>query len=254
MGVGEVEERASGWRRLSKRKLLAIVLIFVVLVCLLVWVVIPYVQELFKYERLDLRAYWWTVNQEGNISMVTLRLRNNGTKTLTISEVYINQTQVDPSDWGCRTPNARYSPRTSPWMYIAPQSMVFKEDATYNLTIGTEAGNLFSYIVKAEDNGNMGPELFNIKDAGFSDFRPYGGPIYAYLGVENHHDTLQVVVVERWVNGTSYDGRLWIREGTAGPKWLSITFEFNWVEGVAYNFTLRTAPGNIYNLTVIAED
>ena len=252
MGVGEVEERASGWRRLSKRKLLAIFLIFVVLICLLVWVVIPYVQELFKYERLDLHAYWWTVNQEGNISMVTLRLYNNGTKRLTISEIYVNQTQVNSANWDStiRAP----PPEFWCWMFVTPEFMVFEEGASYNLTIGTEAGNLFSYIVKAEDNGNMGPELFNIKDAGFSDFRPYGGPIYAYLVVENHYDTLQVVVVERWVNGTSYDGRLWIREGTAGPDLWCITFEFNWVEGVAYSFTLRTAPGNIYNLTVIAED
>lgn len=249
--MGEVEERASGWRRLSKRKLLAIFLIFVVLVCLLVWVVIPYVQELFKYERLDLHAYWWTVNQEGNISMVTLRLYNNGTKRLTISEIYVNQTQVNSANWD----STIRAPRPEFWcrMFVTPEFMVFEEGASYNLTIGTEAGNLFSYIVKAEDNGNMEPELFNIKDAGFSDFRPYGGPIYAYLGVENHHDTFQVVVVERWVNGTSYDGRLWIRAGTAGPDSLCIIFEFNWVEGVAYNFTLKTVSGNTYTYIATAD-
>lgn len=251
MGVeGEGEERGGGW--LSRRRLFLLLVVVVVVVGLLVLVVIPYLQELLKFESLELKSYWWTQNSQGNITLTTLRLYNNGTKTLKITDVYINQTHVNSTNCGT---NSRALPSEFwAWMYVAPDGMVFEEGANYNLTVATEAGNHFSYQVKVEDHGNLGPEKFNIKNADFGDLRYYGGPLYVYLAVENHQ-AIPVVVVERWVNDTSFGTkRFWIRPGTAGPESLAILFKFNWVEGAAYNFTLKTAAGNIYTYTSTAEE
>jgi hypothetical protein len=220
----------------------------VVLTAALFWVVIPFIQELFKYEQLTFHDYWWTRNSGGNISMVTLHLQNNGTKTLTISDVFVNQTHVEPTRWDSTNeilPSEFWS-----WMYIAPQGMVFEEDSAYNLTVGTEAGNSFSYVVKVEED-DVSQEEFNIKYVSFNDWRYYGDPLFADICVENHHN--YVVVTERRINGTPFGTeKYWIRPTTEEEGGLCISFIFNWTGGTTYTFTLRTACGNTYNYTKTA--
>lgn len=257
--MGEVEEkRRSLWQGRKVKLLVAIVVVVV-----LVWFSVPYIEELFKYERLDLYDYWWTINSEGNISQVTLHLRNNGTKKLKITKVFINQTEVNPPDWGTRWP--RLSPRTGATVYVAPGFMVFEEEAAYNITVGTEAGNFFSYVISVEDGDGLGPEECNIKGGGFLDLRYWGGPIFAWVGFENH-GSFSVAVVEGWINGTPYDirrvwkapgefafSRVWVRPGAVGPSARAIDFYFVYTEGVTYNFTLRTSCGNVYTRIATAD-
>jgi len=128
------------------------------------------------------------------------------------------------------------------------------KDSTYNLTVTTEAGGSFSYLIRAEDEESVGPEKFNIAGVDFFDFSSIGEGIFVYVYVENHHDTFPVVVVESLVNGTSFDlGRIWLHPGTVGPEALGIRFDFHWYHGPAYNFTLKTPSGNTYTYIATAD-
>jgi hypothetical protein len=228
-------------------------LVVVVLAAVVTWVVVPYVQEQFKYEQLTLHNYWWTRNSVGDISMVTLVLQNNGTKRLTMTKVFINGTMIDPTDWDCRSGKI-YSPRTWAWMYIAPEFTAFQEGAAYNLTVNTESGGRFSYVVKVEEE-DVFQEEFNIQSVDFTDWRYWGDPLFADVCVENHHHTVYVVVTERWINGSLFDSKkFWIKPNTVGGKALCIPFIFNWTQAATYTFTLRTACGNTYNYTKTAPD
>ena len=248
--VEEAEGRRRGWRWLSWRRLVTLVLTAVVLVAFVVWVVVPYVEEQFKREGLKLYSCWWTRNSEGNITQATLRLYNNGTKRLTISQVSVNQTMVDSTDWDCG--GKKYDPRTSTWMYISPKSMTFEEGSAYNLTVGTEAGGRFSYVVEVEGE-NVFQEEFSIKWVSFYDWRYWGDPLFADVCVENHHHTLYVVVTERRINGTPFGTeKFWIRHTTEKEGSWCIPFIFNWTRAATYTFTLRTACGNTYNYTKTA--
>ena len=248
---GEVGERGRGRRWLSWRRLFALIMVVVVLAAVLMWVVVPYVQEQFKREGLKLYSCWWTRNSEGNITQATLRLYNNGTKRLTISKVFVNQTEIDTTDWGCQY-GLVYDPRSAAWMYVAPQSMAFQEGTAYNLTVGTEAGGRFSYMVEVEGE-DVFQEEFSIKWVSFYDWRYWGDPLFADVCVENHHHTLYAVVTERRINGSLFGAeRYWIPAGTVGGEALCIPFIFNWTRAATYTFTLRTACGNTYNYTKTA--
>jgi hypothetical protein len=246
-----VEAVGEGWRRwLSWRRLLALVLVAVVLAAGVVWVVVPYVQELFKYERLALRDHWWTRNSAGDVSMVTLVLENNGTKTLTMSEVFVNGTMVDPTKWDCRYGKV-YDPESWAWMYILPESTAFQEGGTYNFTVSTESGNGFSYTLRV--GARVFEEKARIEDALFypSYYSIYYGNI-VWVEVGNI-GPVPIIVVEGWWNGTQQNiTKTWIFSGYSGDQALSVTFHLTWHTGETYNFTLRTVSGNTYNYTKTA--
>ncbi len=215
---------------------------------------IPLIQELFKFERLDLFFYQYTVDSSGNITQVTLRLVNNGTKTLTINKVYVNETFINSTEWRCHS-GKTVPPKFWQWMYIAPKSTIFKEGHAYNITIGTEVGNSFPYIIKVTREFVAEEE---VRISG-GDFLPayripggYGGyKVFIYI---DNNGTVPAIVVDGWVNGTRNDiGRTWVFPGDVGAEGIAVTFHVHWTSGNAYNFTIRTASRNLYTYIETAD-
>jgi hypothetical protein len=214
---------------------------------LLVWVVIPYLHELQKVESLELTSYWWTRNAAGDISLVTIRLRNNGTRTVHLNAVFINTTRTPTIQWAINS--QALPPEWSASMYAAPEGPRFVEGAVYNLTLESAGGTAWAFRILV-DAAHVGPETFAIRGVSFFDWRAFGDPLFADVCVENH-DARMVAVVARRINGTLLDTkRFWIRP--TGDSALCIHFIFNWVENVTYTFTLETACGNTYNYTKTA--
>jgi len=235
-------ESISRWRKLPK---LELIFVFVI-IGIAVWTAYPFIQEFFKFELLVLYSYQWTMNSSGNITQITVVPYNNGTKRLTISKVFVNETLINSTEWGCRR-GCVLDPRTRTWMYIAPKSMVFEEGCIYNLTIGTIAENSFSYLVK------VAPEFVAEEEARIDCVFFHPSPYSRYFGyrvgvcIENN-GTVPAIVVAGWCNGTQYDiGRTWVWPGDVGWEAICITFHLRWDSGRTYNFTIKTACGNYYN-------
>jgi hypothetical protein len=247
-GAGENEAGRGRW--LSLRRLALLLGVVAVVAGLLVWVVIPYLQELQKFESLELTSYWWTRNAAGTISLATIRLRNNGTKTVRLTAVFVNTTRIPTTQWN--TQYASIPPDTSDWTYIAPAGVGFLEDAIYNLTIHSAGGGTWTFLVPV-DPQHLGPELFTLRSVSFHDWRVVGQPLFAYVCVVNDHETTPVVVVERYVNGTRLDPEaFWITPYRYIKDTLCIPCIFNWVENVTYTLTLETACGNTHTYTKTA--
>jgi hypothetical protein len=246
-GAGENEAGRGRW--LSVRRVALLVVVVAVVAGLLVWVVIPYIHELQKFESLELIAYQWTRNASGDISLATIRSRNNGTRTVRPTDVFINTTRIPTTQWN--THYASIPPRASIWTYIAPAGVGFLEDAIYNFTIHSAGGGIWSFLVPV-DPQHRGPELFTLRSVSFHDWRDLGQPLFAYVCVVNDHETTPVVVVERYVNDTRLDPEaFWITPYRYIKDTLCIPCIFNWVENVTYTFTLETACGNTYTKTAV---
>jgi hypothetical protein len=215
---------------------------------LLVWVVIPYLHELQKFESLELASYQWTRNAAGAISLATLRLRNNGTRTVHLNAVFVNTTRLSTTQWAINS--QALPPEWSASMYVAPEGSGFVEGAVYNLTLESAGGTAWALRILV-DAAHVGPETFAIRGVSFFDWRAFGDPLFADVCVENHDAIMAVVVVARRINGSLFDTkRFWIRP--TGDSALCIHFIFNWVENVTYTFTLETASGNTYTYTETA--
>jgi hypothetical protein len=234
-------------RWLSLRRFILLLAVVAVVAGLLGWVVIPYIHELQKFESLELTSYWWTRNAAGAISLATIRLRNNGTKTVRPTDVFVNTTRIPPIQWAINS--QALPPEWSASMYVAPEGSGFVEGAVYNLTVHSAGGGVWTFWVPV-DAAHVGPETFAIRGVSFFDWRAFGDPLFADVCVENH-DAIMAVVVARRINGTLLDTkRFWIRP--TGDSALCIHFIFNWVENATYTFTLETACGNTYNYTKTA--
>lgn len=235
---------------LSLRRFILLLVVVAVVAGLLVWVVIPYIHELQKFESLELTSYWWTRNAAGDISLATIRLRNNGTKTVHLTDVFVNTTRLPTAQWAINS--QALPPEWSASMYVAPEGFAFMDGAVYNLTLESTGGCSWAFLMLV-DAATVGPEIFTIRSVSFHDWRDVGQPLFAYVCVVNDHETTPVVVVERYVNGTRLDpGALWITPYRYIKDTLCIPCIFNWVENVTYTFTLTTACGNTYNYTKTA--
>ena len=160
----------------------------------------------------------------------------------------------------CGLPRARdckrgleYPPGFSAYVYVAPQGMVFEEGAGYRLTIGTEAGNGFSYMV-ATLPGDVAEEEARIQSAIFfpSEYSIYVGNVIAV--VVGNNGTVPVIIIEGWCNGTQHNiTKTWVWMGKVGWGAPGVMFQLPWNAGETSNFTLRTACGNDYNYTTMAK-
>jgi len=239
------QENGSRWRRVSKLNLIFIVMV----VGIAVWAVIPFVQEFFKFERLDLVSYKWTMNSLDEISQISFHFVNNGTKTLTISKIWINGTLTNSTEWQCYRDNV-VSEELHQWMYVAPRSVIFKEGSAYNFTVGTETGASFSYMIKVTPEFVVKDEA-RISEVSFLPAYTIHSGDKAFVCVENN-GTAPAIVVEGWINDTQYEiSRKWIWPGDVGGEARVITFNLHWTSGQTYNFTIRTASGNF--LTEVKE-
>ena len=235
------DEKRSRWWRGSKLRLI----VFFIIMGVLVWAAIPYIQDLFRYEKLELLSYQWTVNSKGNVTQIVLDVYNNGTQMSRITRTWVNRTLLDSINWGTYFDNS-FEPKSHLYVYIAPPLMVFEEDSIYNFTIGTESRGSFSYLLKAAPQFVAKEEVRIIG----GDFSPsyyskdFGDQVFVYVGNDG---TVPAVVVDGWCNGTRYDIKtMWVRPGDVGLEARSIMFRLRWYSGRTYNFTLKTATGNTY--------
>ncbi len=221
----------------EKKGLLVLValLLIVVGVCVYQFAVDP----LLRFERLEIYSFWgWTSNSEGEVKQVSFHLFNNGTKELTIREVWVNGTLLKQEEWGCYDSPFMAS-NTGEWFFIAPRDLVFDRGKHYNLTIGTASGNSFPFIMSVEDE-SVKPENLTFVDYDFgwlpSDYR------YIALRFKNLGETPAIVTRVR-VGAETFDMREWLSANTLN----AIILDYYWGGGT-YIIQVETAVGNKHEI------
>jgi len=236
-------------RRSVQRLVLKTVLVLLVLVVAGVVVYWFVIEPHMRFERLELFSFYgWTVNSAGEVRQVTFVLFNNGTKELTVSEVWINGTLMSPTEWGCYF-GRTLEPRTGERFFIAPKGEHFINGSHYNFTIGTSSGNHFSFTIRVDEE-SIKPENLTIIDCNFGHLPQSGIPgeyFYVGLRVRNFGDT-PVIVTKVKIDGITFDKKEWIFPHTLD----SVIIDYRWRVG-NYVIQIETAAGNIYHIIATAE-
>jgi len=226
-----------------------VVLVALLLVVLGIFVYQCIIDPLMRFERLEIyRFFGWTANSDGEIRQASFDFFNNGTKYLTIEEIWVNGTLIHSYEWGCYY-GSTLEPKGDTRVFVAPEKAIFENGKTHNFTIGTSSGNNFSFIIKIDDE-SIKLENLTIKDWHFGILPQSGVPGgYRYISVrvKNPGDT-PVIITKVDVNGTTFYKEQWINPHTLN----AIMVDYEWRVGT-YHIYIETAAGSTYIITATAE-
>jgi len=245
MGGGDVESKPS--HRDLKFKI--VVLYFIVVICgyALWYFVLPFVG---KYEKLGVRSYYWVANMHGEVRQLVAVLLNNGTRRLTVDEIWVDGSRVGSSDWGEWAGGHELDPKDGDYFYVVPRNVTLQNGLDYNLTVVTSSKNHYSFVLNMSEN-NTRTENVTISGCYFYHVPP--GSWNPYVGVQvNDTGGTDVIIKIIRINGQAFtvNPRLWldVNDGSSG-----IQKSFSWVEGHMYTVEIETIAGSTVSITAKAD-
>jgi hypothetical protein len=231
--IGLDEKRRRGWRFK-----ISIVLILIIAIALSLYLVVP---PLLTFELLEVFSFYgWSSNSNGQIRQATFRLINNGTRTLTMRNVWVNGTLLNSTEWGLDR-DWDFPPQIDQLAFVAPKSMIFALDTNYEFTFGTASGRRFSFIYRC-DEASVKPENLTLIDAHFY-HESY--PFMDWIGIRyyNHGTTPAIITLVRIYYSLTFEMREWASPTNIG----SIIIDYKWINQT-YVFTIETVVGNTYEM------
>ena len=229
---------------------------FFVLFCIIVifayvlwYFILPFFWSYEKLEILPYSSYYWVANFRGEVKQLIIVFVNNGTKLLTLEEVWIDGVPVALADWGCPYDKI-LGPGDTTKVYVAPESYLFENGTDYNLTVVTSTKNQFNFTLNVNEN-NTRPEKVEIKKCDFYYWPPTS--YHAFIGIEvKISGDINVIIRKAWINGTffSVSPQLWLYKSKSTGY---IELSFPWKEGSIYNVTIETLAGSTCQFIATAD-
>jgi len=221
---------------------------------LLAYIIVP---PLLTYEQLAVwRFIGWTANSTGHVTQATFIFINNGTRTLTISNYWINGTALNSTDFMCvRGP--RLDVPGSADVCVVSKSLIFGIGSSYNFTVGTTSGKRYSYLIQC-DEASASPENLTIDSW---DFVPgFGSDWPEYIGFRyRNNGNTPIIITNVALNGQPANTNLPLPQwtwpgfppGRRGPL-DSVMIYCDWRVGQTYLIEFETIVGNRYQLRLTA--
>lgn len=230
----------------AKKGLVVLAVLFLIVATIFVYQLI--IEPLMRFERLEIfRFFGWTANSDGEIRQASFHFFNNGTKDLSICEIWVDGTFMKPGEWGCYFGSTLES-ETGERVFIAPEEVIFENGKNHNFTIGTSSGNRFSFIIEVDEE-SIKPENLTIIDYNFGHLPQSGLDEYRYVGVRvrNFGDT-PVIVTKVEIDEIAFNKKQWVNPHTLD----AIMVDYEWRVG-DYVIHIETAAGNTYDIPATAE-
>jgi len=209
----------------------------------------PGVGTLFprKSERMIFGSSEFSQDQSsGNITGLNLQVANIGADDLIVDKVFINGTLLESSEWQC-LPAMRLKPGDQGVLYMTLTWPILLMGPTYEFTIETAAGNVFSHIATPKPTSFI---FIATEQVTFTNFSWGANNAYAVITVKNTGTS------DLSISAVKIDGAApaTITPSLASPyllaKGTSMTFNMTrtggFTSGVSYEFTVTTSKGNSF--------
>ncbi len=181
----------------------------------------------------------WSEDQSHEIPFISLSIANTGADELVINRVWINGTLLDSSNWES-FPSMRFQPGDQGVLQMTPQLDILKGGTTYQFTIETAAGNVFSHTAELEALDFMFTETEEFKVMSIN--RSTWSSTTATLTLKNS-GTIVLTVEAVKVNDNSATLTP-VENAVLNPgDERNFTVDYTYVSGSKYEFTFYTAVG-----------